>query len=497
MRTRSNKIFLSILIVLLCSPIFAQGPDTAALDAIMEQALKHWQTPGAAAVVVRDGQVVYLKGFGLRDINSKEPVTPDTVFAIGSTTKAFTTAAMAMLVDEGKMRWDDPVRTHLPAFRLADPLASEYVTLRDLVTHRTGLSRHDLLWAGSPWGRAEILRRIGLVPLTESFRSIFQYQNIMYLAAGEAVAAASGSSYEDFIRRRIIDPLGMKSASLSVVDAQKAVDHATPYAKRREKIEAMSWRNLDNIGPAGSINASVRDLSAWIQLQLGDGTYQGKRLISANNLREMHLPQMAIRLEGRWRLFFPETVTSQLNYGLGWFISDYRGQHVVMHGGTIDGFRASIMLAPKKGIGIAVLANLNATQMPEATCYNLLDSLLGLPPTDWNAYIGERAKSFEAEQVTAFTKRYAARKPNTTPSLPLAAYAGNYDEPAYGRATVSVEGTQLVIQWNAAKSKLEHFHFDTFLAREERLATEFVQFQLGPDGEVESMKFLTMTFRKK
>lgn len=493
-----RRLLLALLAALLCSfAVQAQNPETAALDAIMEQALKHWQTPGAAAVVVRDGQVIYLKGFGLRDINTKQPVTPDTVFAIGSTTKAFTTAAMAMLVDEGKMRWNDPVRTHLPSFRLADPLASENVTLRDLVTHRTGLSRHDLLWGGSPWGRAEILRRIGLVPLTESFRSVFQYQNIMYLAAGEAVAAASGSSYEDFIRRRFFAPLGMKSASLSVVDAQAAPDHATPHAKRGQNLQTIPWRNLDNIGPAGSINASVRDLSAWIQLQLGDGTYQGKRLISAENLREMHLPQMAIRLEGRWRLFFPETVTSQLNYGLGWFITDYRGQHVVMHGGTIDGFRASIMLAPKKGIGIAVLANLNGTQMPEATCYNLLDSLLGLPAADWNAYIGERAKAFETEQVTAFTTRYAARKPNTTPSLPLAAYAGNYDEPAYGRATVSVEGNQLVIQWSTAKSKLEHFHFDTFLAREERLATEFVQFQLGPDGSVESMKFLTMTFRKK
>lgn len=500
MKNLSGKFYRPMLLLLLLTLSFvrisAQNADTAALDAVMEDALKYWQTPGAAVLVVRDGQVAYLKGFGVRDTKTGQPVTPDTVFAIGSTTKAFTTAAMAMLVDQEKMKWDDPVTNHLPSFRLADPLASENVTLRDLVTHRTGLSRHDILWAGTPWNRAEILSRIGLVPLTQSFRSVFQYQNIMFLAAGEAVAAAANTSYENFIRRRIFDPLGMKSASLSVIDAQKSPDHATPYIKRGAGIEEMPWRNLDNIGPAGSINASVRDLSAWIQLQLSDGTIQGKRLFSEASLREMHTPQMTIRLEGRWKLFFPESETSQLNYGLGWFITDYRGQHLIMHGGTIDGFRASIMLAPKKGIGIVVLANLNQTQMPEATCYNLLDRLLGLPVIDWNNYIGQRAKLFEAEQVKAFTTRYAARKMNTSPSLPLSSYAGDYQEPAYGRVTISLEGAQLVVNWSSLKSKLEHFHFDTFLARDDRLATEQVQFQLGPDGEVESLKFFGMTFNK-
>ncbi|QQS48302.1 MAG: serine hydrolase [Acidobacteriota bacterium] len=501
MKRLSNRSLMSLFLLLFLAlpgvPVRAQAVDAAALDAVIEEALKYWQTPGAAVVVISDGKVAYLKGFGVRDLKTKQPVTADTVFAIGSTTKAFTTAAMALLVDEGKMQWDDPVRKHLASFRLADPLASENVTMRDLVTHRTGLSRHDLLWFGSPWSRAEILRRIGLVPLSQSFRSVFQYQNIMYLAAGEAVAATSGSSYEDFIRQRIFLPLGMKNASLSVIDAQKSPDHATPHFKRGARIEAMPWRNLDNVGPAGSINASISDLSAWIQLQLGDGTSGGKRLISADNLREMHTPQMTIRLEGRWKLFFPENVTSQLNYGLGWFITDYRGQHLVMHGGTIDGFRASIMLAPKKGIGIAVLANLNQTQMPEATCYNLLDRVLGLPPLDWNSYIGERARLFEAEQVKAFTTRYAARKTGARPSLPLSAYAGEYFDPAYGSAIIRVEGAQLVVAWSSLKSKLEHFHFDTFLAREERLATELVQFQLSPDGEVESMRFLSTTFRKE
>lgn len=495
----SDRRYLPVLFVFLLLAASAgriSAQDTAELDAVMNASIARWGAPGAAAVVIRDGKAIYMKGFGVKDINTKAPVTPDTVFAIGSTTKAFTTAAMAMLVDDGKMKWDDPVRVHLPAFRLSDPLADQNVTLRDLVTHRTGLSRHDLLWFGSPWGRAEILRRIGLVPLTESFRSVFQYQNIMFLAAGEAVGAASGGSFEEFVRRRIFDPLGMKSASLSVIEAQKAADHATPHIKRGAKIETMPWRNLDNVGPAGSINASVRDLASWIRFQLGDGSYEGRRLVSAQNLREMHTPQMTIRIEGRWKIFFPESVTSQLNYGLGWFITDYRGEHLVMHGGTIDGFRASIVLVPKKGIGIAVLANLNQSQMPEAACYTLLDRLIGLPAVDWNDKIGQSVKAFEADQVKAFTTRFAARRPNTSPTLQLPEYAGEYGDPAYGRATVSVDGSRLVVNWSSLRTALDHFHYDTFIAKDDRLASEMVQFQLGTDGAVESMKLLNMTFVK-
>lgn len=491
------SIGLSLLLTIaLSSLVFSQAIDQAALDAAMNEAMKHWQTPGSAVVVVRGDEVVYLKGFGVKDIKTKEPVTPDTIFAIGSTTKAFTTAAMAMLVDEGKMSWDDPVRKHLPWFRLGDPLANESVTLRDLVTHRTGLSRHDLLWYGSPWGRDEVIRRIGFVSLTQPFRSVFQYQNIMFLTAGQAVGAASNSTFEDFVQRRIFNPLGMKSASLSANVAEKAPDHATPHQKQVGKIDVMTWRNIDNVGPAGSINASVRDLSNWVRLQLGDGIFEGKRLITAANLREMHTPQMVVRLEGRWKIFFPEEETNQVSYGLGWFLSDYRGRQLVMHGGTIDGFRANIMLFPKAKLGLAILTNLNGTQMPEATGYQLADLLLGLPKKDWHAYVGAQAKAFEAEQVKAVTARFAARKKETKPSLPLAAYTGAYEDPAYGRALISIDGEKLVIQWSNFKSKLDHFHFDTFLAKDDRLATEQIVFTLGADGEVNEMQFLGVSFKK-
>src|SRR5712692_3088429 len=299
----------------------------AEIDALMQEALQTWQVPGASVAVVQGDEVIYLKGFGVREQGRDEPVTPETLFAIGSTTKAVTTTAMAMLVDDGKIGWDDPVRKHLPFFRLADPLADENVTLRDLVCHRTGLSRHDMLWYGSPWGREEIVRRIAQVKLDKSFRSTYQYQNIMYLAAGLAVGAASNSTWEEFVQERILDPLGMTGANFSTTVAEKAPDHATPHRKKEETIEGIPWRNLDNVAPAGSINAGVRDMSRWVRFQLGGGTFEGKPLLSAANLAETHTPQMVMRMDDNQKFLLPET--TQVSYGLGWAISDYRGQLLI------------------------------------------------------------------------------------------------------------------------------------------------------------------------
>lgn len=498
MTQKLPKSFFSLLIACaLATAALAQKWDTPGIDAAMNDAVKFWQTPGAAIVVVKDDQVIFIKGYGVRDVKTKEAVTPDTVFAIGSTTKAFVTGAMAMLVDDGKMSWDDPVRKHVSYFRLGYPLANENVTMRDIVTHRTGLVRHDTLWYASPWSREEIIRKIGFVPLSYGFRTTFQYQNIMFLTAGVAVGNTAGSSWEDFTQRRIFDPLGMKSASFSTSVAEKSADHATPHQKRGSAIETMPWRNIDNVGPAGSINASVRDLSGWIRLHLNEGTVDGKRLISAENLREMHTPQMVIRNEGRWQLFFPPTETSQLSYGLGWFINDYRGHKLVMHGGTIDGFRASIVLVPKARLGVAVLANLNGSQMPEATCYNVVDLLLGLPKKDWNAAIAESAKQFEAETNKAVLARLGARKKDTKPSRELAAYVGAYEDAGYGKAEISLADDGLVLNWSSFKTKLQHFHFDTFSPTEPRLLTEQVQFTLGADGEVSGLNFQGAGFKKK
>lgn len=499
MRKRSWAVLLCVAVIAsLAVPVRAraQSFDPATIDSMVQDALRAFGVPGASVAIVKGDEVIYLKGHGVKRVGGAEPVTPDTLFAIGSTTKAMTATAMAMLVDEGKMAWDDPVRRYVEFFRLSDPLADDNVTLRDLVTHRTGLSRHDLLWYGSPWSREEIIRKIGAAKLTRSFRSVYQYQNIMFLTAGYAVGVAAGTTWEDFVQKRIFDPLGMKTANFSTAVAEKSPDHATPHRKNREGIvEPIPWRNIDNIGPAGSVNASARDMSQWIRFQLGDGTFEGKRLISAAALAETKTPQMVMRLEGTTRAMNPDT--HLMCYGMGWVLQDYRGHYLVSHGGAIDGFRARVVLVPEAKLGLVILANLGGTQMPEALSNTLVDYLLGLPRKEWNAYILQQVAKQEAEQKARLKEREEKRHKGTKPSRELAAYVGAYEDPAYGQATVTLDGSTLVLRWSAFTLPLEHFHYDTFTLRgDSPLENEQVVFALDASGEVATMRVLGVDFKR-
>jgi CubicO group peptidase (beta-lactamase class C family) len=473
-----------------------QAQDHAALDTLVHAAMKAFQVPGASVAVVHGEEVLYLKGFGVRELGKEEPVTPDTLFAIGSTTKAFTTTAIAMLVEDGKLAWDDPVRKHLPFFRLSDPLADANVTLRDLVVHRTGISRHDLLWYNSSWEREEILRKIGLVKSNTSFRSTWEYNNIMYLAAGTASGAVAGGSWEALVQQRIFDPLGMTGANFSVTVAQQAPDHASPHEKDKDKnLQVIPWRNLDNVAPAGAINAGARDLTKWIRFQLGEGMFEGKRLLSATHLAETHTPQMVLRRDEAARAMEPETQIS--NYALGWAIQDYHGHLLISHGGGIDGFRAQVALVPEAKLGLVILANSAGHAMPEALRNSLLNHLLDFPQRDWNALFTGLAEKGEAEQQAKETEREEKRHKETHPSRELTAYTGAYEEPAYGTASVSLENGALALQWINFHFPLEHFHFDTFLAKSERPRfTEPVVFTLDASGDVALLKVLNVEFKK-
>jgi CubicO group peptidase (beta-lactamase class C family) len=480
----------------------AGAVDTAAIDVVVQNALKAWQAPGAAVAIVKGDEVVYLKGFGVKEAGTSQAVTPDTLFAIASTSKAFTTTAIAMLVDDGKMGWDDPVSKHIDVFHLSDPLADRNVTLRDLVTHRTGLSRNDMLWLGSPWGREEIIRRIGFVKLSQPFRSTYQYQNIMFLTAGYAVGKASGSSWEEFTKKRIFEPLGMKGANFSANDVVKAADHATPHMRGPAgKIMTTPWRNIDNVGPAGSINAGVRDLSQWLRFQLGDGTFSGKRLLAQALLDETHSPQMVIRLDsGTGVASFTKAMnpdTTMMSYGLGWTIQDYRGQLLVSHGGSIDGFRAQVALMPKQKFGIAILSNLGRTSLPEAMRNNIVDVLLGLPKKDWNAHYLAQMDKAEATEKAREQKFEAGRKKDTKPSRELSAYTGTYTDPAYGDLKLSLDGDGLLLDWSSFKLRLEHWHYDTFVTKGDPLVNHKpLVFTLAAEGDVEKVNFLEQEFKK-
>lgn len=422
-RVRLLAFALAVCVILSCQGL-AGTLDAAAIDRIVQEALAAWGVPGASVAIVQGDEVVYIQGFGVKELGNAAPVTADTIFAIGSTTKAFVSAAMAILVDEGKMSWDDPVRKHLTSFRLSDPLADDNVTMRDLVCHRTGLSRNDMLWYASPWSREEIVAKIGRVKLSRPFRAQYQYQNIMFLTAGQAVGAAAGTTWENFTRTRIFEPLGMTGANFSVTEAQLAPDHASPHSKPRDaNLKVVPWRNIDNVGPAGSINASTRDLSKWVRMQLADGLFAGKRIVSQTNLRETRTPQTVIRIEGP--LFAANPHTNLMSYGMGWRLQDYHGRLMVSHGGRIDGFSALITLIPSEQLGIVFLSNRGNTQMDAAVNNSIVDLALGLPSTQWTKVLKEQVERSEAEAKKQRDERDAKRHKNTKPSRELAAYRGS------------------------------------------------------------------------
>jgi CubicO group peptidase (beta-lactamase class C family) len=486
------------LLCLLSLSALAADLDSGALDSLIESVRKAYQAPGVAVAIVHNDAAIYAKGFGVRKLGESSPVTADTRFAIGSTSKAFTTAAMGMLVDDGKMAWDDPVRKHVPFFRLSDPLADANVTMRDIVCHRTGLSRHDLLWYNSPWSREEIIRKIGLVPLTKPFRSAYQYQNIMFLTAGYAVGLISGSSWEEFVRKRIFTPLGMSNSDFSANDAVKARDYSEPHVKEDEAVKVIPWRNIDNVAPAGSINSSVNDLSRWVRMQLNEGKFEGAQLLKPATLREMHSAQMAMPVDDPvGRVLGAES--NLASYGLAWVLQDYRGHHMVSHGGAIDGFRAQVALLPRQRYGIVILSNLGGTSLPEALRNAIADRLLGLETKDWAKAYLERAAKGEAESKKREEEREQKRHKQTKPSRELAAYTGFFEHPAYGLATVSAEGGELTLKWSNWNASLEHYHFDVFRAKKGRdpLARQLVEFRLDDNGDVSGVRFIEQEFARR
>jgi len=456
--------------------------------------MKAWGVPGCSIAIVQNDQVLLVKGYGVKELGKSDRVTPETVFAIGSTTKAFTTAAMALLVDEGKMNWDDPVRKHVEFFRLMDPMANELVTLRDLVTHRTGLSRNDLLWYNSPWSREEVIRKAAFVKPTAPFRTLYQYQNIMFATAGFAVGKAAGTTWEEFTQKRLFDPLGMKSTSMTTLNIEKTADHAAPHVKNRQKtVEVTQWRNLDSIAPAGAINSTATDMAQWLRLQLGDGAVGARRLISAKSLHETHTPQMVIRPEDWGRGYNPET--NQMTYGMAWTLQDYRGMHVVSHGGAIDGFRATVTMVPKERLGIVVLANLGEENMPEALRWMILDQLMALPARDWNEMLIDRGKKQEETQETSEKLIEEKRQKFSKPSKALDQYTGTYEQPAYGRAIVMLDEGKLRFTWSNYRGLLDHYHYDTFRVRAPRMSG-LARFELNANGDVTTLEMLGVEFTK-
>ncbi len=490
MRRVKTLVIGLLFLAMTSAPVRAQETPLNGLDDYVNRALKDWEVPGVAIAVIKNDKVVLAKGYGVRKIGDPTPVDEKTLFAIGSASKAFTAASVALLVDEGKLKFDDQATRHLPGFQLFDPYVTREITVRDLLCHRSGLERGDLLWYGTTYDRDEILRRVRHLKPSWSFRSNFGYQNIMYLAAGQVVSRVSGKSWDDFIRERIFRPLGMNASSTSIRDLKSSTNVAAPHAKLDKKVEAIAWRNIDNIAPAGSINSNVTDMAQWVRLQLGGGKYETKQLISSGSVKEMHQSHTIIRQEPPWTLLFPGA--HFLEYGLGWFLHDHHGRKVVQHGGNIDGMSALVAMIPEEKLGVVVLTNMNGTLMTTAIAYKVFDLFLQAPAKDWSAELLKVIKAQEGQAAAVEKKQADERAKNTRPSLAQDKYTGTYTNEMYGDARVTEEQGHLVVSYSAAiTGDLEHWHYDTFQARmrDRQFGKVLVSFAINAQGKTESLKF--------
>ena len=464
----------------------AAGDPLAGFDAYVSQAARDWKVPGLAVAVVRNDTVVLVKGYGVRTLGRPEPVDTATLFAIGSTTKAMTAAAIAMLVDEGKVRWDDPVIQHLPGFQLSDPYLTRAITVRDLLTHRTGLPTADAIWYGSPFVFDTLMRRLRHLKPATSLRGGYAYQNMMYGTAGQVVAAASGMSWGDFVTRRILQPLGMTRSVTHLAGLAGRPNVATPHAEIDDTLRPIPYRDIDNIAPAGAVMSSAADMARWVRFLLDSARAGGpagtRRLIADSTFRELFTPQFVIPAAS----FYPAARRARphlVAYGLAWFLQDYRGRLLAMHTGSIDGMSALVGLLPEERTGIVVLANADHAELRHALMYRAFDAQLGGAATDWSRDLKLLYDSLAREGRAAERKADADRVQGTRPSLALARYAGTYADSLYGTVVVREAGGRLAIRMGPAfAGTLEHWHYDTFRARwqDRVLGTSEATFTLDP-----------------
>ncbi|WP_125076214.1 serine hydrolase [Pseudoxanthomonas sp. SGT-18] len=514
MALRPSTLCLSCLLALglvPLAPAVAQEPaattapaqaalDPARLGAWVEAARERFEVPGIAVAVVKDGQVVFEGGWGVRELGKPDPVDAHTLFAIASNTKAFTAASLAMLADEGKLSLEDRVVEHLPEFRMADPYVTAQMRVRDLLTHRSGLGlgAGDLLfWPGSDYSTEEVVARLKDVPLASSFRERYAYDNILYAAATLLIERVSGQSYAQFLQQRFFDPLGMAGTRFNA-DALRPGDraasgHAKADFTTLRPTFPLTWHNAAG---AGGIYSSVHDMARWMNAQLAGGRYtdaegREQRLFSERRHKSMwtlhtpiNIPEPAV----------PELAASRpdfLGYGEGWMLSTYRGEKLVWHTGGWPGMVSRVTLVPGRNLGVVVLTNQESGGAFNAVTLHVLDAFLQpAERVDWVAAYAAAAEKSKARADDAWAKRVAARDKRSKPSLPLSGYAATYRDAWYGDVEVKQENGRLLMRFTRSPllvGELQHWQHDTFLVkwRERTLNGDaFVTFHLDPDGKV-------------
>lgn len=429
----------------------------ADIDAIVNETLEKFNVPGAAVGIVVDDKIVLTRGYGFRDLHQKLPVTENTLFPIASCTKAFTALVLGQLVDEGKISWDDPVINHIPEFRLYDQNLTSNVTIRDLVAHRTGVSRNDILWIGSEVPRSDVLPLLPYFEPACPLREKFLYTNFMYTVAGIVIERATGQTWEEAVSQRIFKPLGMSGSNLSLEQLQKSPDYSLPYTEIDDIVQAVPFRKTTSVGPASAINSNMTDMVKWTRLQLSKGRLAESCLVRGETLQEMHTLQIPLPS--------PQNEDEKVHisgYGLGWMVGSYRAHQFISHGGLLDGFSSEVAFLPQDNMGVVILTNNSsgAGRQFIACIRNIIfDKLLGAHDVDWTQKSLD-AWSKEKQSMHAPESVY----PVENASHPLQDYAGRYFHPAYGTVEFSIDDKQLVAVYGNLKFALSHKTKDAYQA---------------------------------
>jgi CubicO group peptidase (beta-lactamase class C family) len=458
----SRRSILPVLFVL-AHPVGAQQAGwSRGLDPLLDSIRTQWKVPGMAVAVISKGSVIHQAGYGLRDVAGKLPVQTDTKFAIASISKSFTVTTLAALVKDGKVEWDRQVRDYLPDFRMFDPVATERMTIRDLVTHRSGLARHDLMWGIGVFSREELYARLRHLQPSKDFRTTWQYQNLMFTTAGYLAGKINGTSWEDLLQTAILTPLRMGSSGASMAAYQASENLALPYALHdSDTLMVVPWRSTDAIAPTGGVHASLEDLSRYLIMHLRGGVFEGREIINRADSRAMQSPQMAMAQP----MTIPAGEFPELgdeSYGMGFLVTSYRGHKLVHHPGNWDGYSLELSFLPNDSLGVIVLTNMYSTMVRDFVPWLIYDRLLGLSRIDWNARFLERRTRIRTTTRDQRAREESSRVPNTSPTHPLDRYVGSYRHPAYGDLVVRREGAGLRLQFGAYEFPLLHYHYDTF-----------------------------------
>ena len=468
------------------SSAWASTDPFAGVEQAIEAARVQWKAPGFAVAIVKDDRIVLAKGFGTRRLGKDEPVDEHTLFTLASTTKAFTATAIGILVDDGKLDWDDPVVRRVPEFRVADPYVTREATIRDLLAHRTGVEEMDILWARG-FDTATTLAHARHARQSSSFRSNWGYNNVLYVLAAEIVARTSGMSFEQFVAQRIFAPLGMKDSTFTRPELRARKDLTGAHLiEQNGTREIEPWLSVSPLGAAG-IQSSAADMAQWLRMLLNEGSVAGRAIVKPQTLAETLKPQMLLQ-----KINYP--VTAELAkphffaYGLGWFVQDYKGRRLAMHTGSLYGANALVAIVPEERLGLAILVNASTVDYRHALMYDVVDRSLGVRERDWNAAVAQLHSQASAEAKRERTKALQSKQSGAPPSGPLADYTAVYSNPLGGDVEVLLkDGRLALVMQPLAAFSLTHWSYDTFEASDDR-APEDERFHLtfvrGVDGKV-------------